>query len=74
MVVGSIAEIEKVRIARVRAQHLVRVFDRAEVLLGSGGNLARIGQQAAGVRAIQTVEFFEDVEVGQMLMVEHDIV
>lgn len=60
--------------ARMCIENLLRVLDRAEILLGACGDFLRVGQQPDGVRTIHAVRFFNDVQVGQVLMIQHDIV
>ena len=50
------------------------MLDRAPVLLGPGGDLAGIGGNTVSVGTIETVEFLDQVEVGQVLAVENDVV
>ena len=58
----------------MRTDDLARVLDRAPVLLGAGGDLARVGDQAGGVAAIGAVEFLERVEIRQLGAVEDDVI
>ena len=56
------------------AEYLARVLDRAKVLLGSRHDLAHVGNKPSSIRTISAVEFFDEIEVFEMLPVKHDIV
>ena len=74
LVVLGIAVIQEAVVAPVRTQNLVRMLDGAEVLLGAAQDLVHVGHQSAAVSAVGAVEFLDEVEVLQVLAVEHDVV
>jgi len=65
VVFRRIAVIQKPHIARVRAEYLVGVLDRAEILLGAGADLAHIGDQAIGVSAKCAMEALVEVQIAK---------
>ena len=50
------------------------MLDRAPILLGAGADFPYIGNEPVGVRTVKTVEFFDDVQVGKLFAVVHQIV
>jgi hypothetical protein len=50
------------------------VLDRAPVLFGARRHLAKIGRHAIAVGTIETIEFFDGVQVRQIGAVEDQIV
>jgi len=56
------------------AQHLARVFDRTKILFSSGNDLGDIRDQAGAVCTIRAMEFFDEVQIAEVLPVKHDIV
>jgi hypothetical protein len=50
------------------------VLDRAPILFGARRDFAQVGGDAVAVRAVEAVELLDQVEVGQVLAVEDDVV
>jgi hypothetical protein len=73
-IVFCLAIFEEIGIARMQAKYLARVLDRTEILLGPRYDLADIGDDPGAIGAIAAVEFFEPIEIFEVLPVEHDIV
>ena len=51
-----------------------RMLDRTPVLLGSGRNLLNVAGKAVKIAAIEAVDLFNDIQVGQSVAVDHDII
>jgi hypothetical protein len=62
------------RSLRVRHHHPARVLDRTPIGLGAGSDFSYVADQAVGVRAVGAVEFFQGVEIRQMVAVEHQVI
>src|ERR1039457_6190982 len=70
----SVAEIRKTLVMRVRPQHPAGMLDRAPVNLGARRHLARKRDRAIGVGAIGAIDLLDDVEIGEMVAVEHQVI
>ena len=49
------------------------MLDRAPILLGTCGDLTRVGEQSVGVAAVRAVHLFDRVQVRQLVPVHHEI-
>lgn len=56
------------------AEHFAGVLDRAEILLGARHNLADVGDQSSAVGTVGAMEFLDEVQVFELLPIEHDVV
>jgi hypothetical protein len=70
----GVAELEEVRVAFVRAEQATCMLDRAPVLLGARGDLAAVRGNAVAVRAVGSVQPLDQVQLGQLGAVEHQVV
>jgi len=50
------------------------MFDRAKILFSAGGNFKGVGNEPIGIRTIQAVGFIKKIKIGQMDVIEHNIV
>jgi hypothetical protein len=66
--------VKELPVTRMHTQDFACVFDRTEILFGAGRDFARIAQHADGVGTIHAVDFLDEVEIGQMLMIHHNVV
>ncbi len=74
MVVFFIAIGQKILVAGVGVENLARVLDGTEILFGTRNDLLTVGEQSHPIGTIQTINSFDDVQIGQMLVVEHDVI
>ncbi|GEM_PF-6957858 len=64
-----------VAVVRIRAHPCMGVtnascmFDRAPELFGTGCDFPRIGDDAVGITAEHAIEFFDNIQVGEVLAV-----
>src|ERR1019366_2778778 len=70
----GVAEIRKTLVVRVWTEHPAGVLDRAPVDLGARRHLAHEGDHAIAIGAIGAIDLLDDVEIGEMVAVEHQIV
>src|SRR5450830_63206 len=56
------------------AEHLASMLDRAKILFRAPYDLADIGDQAVAIGAVGAMKLLNEVEVAQLLAVEHDVV
>jgi hypothetical protein len=73
-VIVGVAGFGEACIALMVAEHFSCMLDRAKILFGAGDDCAAIGDQPGAVGAIRAVEFFDDVQVSEMLAVENDVI
>ena len=69
-----IAVVRERAVARVSPNHAPGVLDRTPILLGAPGDLANVGNQSVGIRAVGAVELFERVQVGNVMAIEYQII
>src|ERR1035437_1445067 len=70
----GVAEVGETLVVRVRAEHPAGMLDRAPVNLGARRHLAHKGDRTIGVRTISAIDLLDDVEVGEMMAVEHQVI
>ena len=58
----------------VRPQHPPGMLDRTPILLSAGTDFPDVGNKSVGVGTVEAVEFLNDVQVGELLAVVHQIV
>lgn len=50
------------------------MLNRAEVLLGSGNHFADVSDHAIAIGAVSTVEFFNKIQIVELLSVVDDVI
>ena len=60
--------------ARMRAQDLARVLDGAGTLFDARHDLGHVAHQPIAMSAIGAVEFFAEIEVSEVVAVEHPVI
>jgi hypothetical protein len=65
---------QKIGIAGMRVRDRARMPDRAEALFGSRRDFSDIREQAVGIRAIDTTDLLDRIEVGQTPSIKDEIV
>ncbi|OIQ65420.1 hypothetical protein GALL_530210 [mine drainage metagenome] len=70
----GVAEIGKALIVRMRPEHAAGVLDRAPINLGTRRHLAHERDRTVGIGAIGAIDLLDDVEIGEMVAVEHEVV
>ena len=73
-VIFGIPIIKEFLIAAVQSTDASGVLDRAPILLRACGNFLDVGDQSVKVTAIAAVEFFNKIQIIQILRIEYDIV
>src|SRR5579872_4110082 len=74
MIGFSIPIVRKLRITLVRGDHPSGMLDGAPILLGPGGDLTHIGEESIRVRAVQAVDPFDSIQIGELVSIEDQIV
>jgi len=72
--VRTIAILQKVQIAFVRADDIARMLDRTKVLFSSGHDFTDLRNQSGAIGAVVAVKFLKPVQIAELPAVEHDIV
>src|ERR1700719_755822 len=70
----GVTEIGKALVMRMRAEDPAGVLDRAPIDFGARRHLAHKCDRAVGIGAIGAIDFLDDVEISEMVAVEHQIV
>lgn len=73
-VVGGIAVIEEMRVARMGCAEALCVLDRTPVLLGSGRDFDAVGEQTVSIGTKSAVEAFKKIEVLELGTIEDEVV
>ena len=64
----GVTVIEKLRVAVMGRLDAPGVLDRAPILFGTRRHFTRVGGNAVAVGAIETIEFFDQIQVGLSLI------
>ena len=73
MIIGRLTIRQKAAALLMGPEYFAAMFDGAPVLFGAGCYFSCIGNYAICVTAKDAIEFFDEIQVGQVVAIDYDI-